>query len=95
MSGRARLGMAMSKIHQNAVADGIQMLETIASSEAEMDTTRAEASYALAVLAWEKEDYQTIRDQISLITGLEQPGYWIRRIQAIEEKIPQEEIETE
>ena len=95
MSGRARLGMAMSKIGQNALEDGVQMLETIASSETEMDTTRAEASYAIAVLAWEKEDYQTIRDQITLISGLEQPGYWIRRISGIEEKIPQAEVETE
>ena len=93
-AGRARLGFAMARIQSGHGDEGRSTLLEIATDMQELDTTRAEAAYHLAVLHWEREEFSEMKDQLDFIAGLEFPGlwkppYWISKAEELTNSLPE------
>lgn len=85
---RARLGYAMAAIRNNDRATGQTILKELANDTTILDATRAEAAYNLAILHWQDNDLPTVKAQLDLIAGLDQPGYWINKADGLRARIP-------
>ena len=72
LQGRARLGVAVSKLQAGQVTEGVAALKLIAESAAELKSLRAEAAYLLtsqAASAGNAADVQKYADMLDQIDG--------------------------
>ncbi len=93
LEGRARFGFAMARIQSGYGDEGGSTLLEIANNLHELDTTRAEAAYHLAVLHWEREEFSEMKDQLQLIgelefPGLRKPSYWSSKADELMNSLP-------
>jgi tetratricopeptide (TPR) repeat protein len=81
--GRARLGGAISQIRGGDLTAGPTALKTIAADTTLLKSTRAEATYHQAVLAYEAKDSTEVDRLIGEITKLDDSGIWVERASAL------------
>lgn len=84
---RAQLGAAMTQLKAGQRDQARQSLEILALSPSAFATTRAEAVYNLAVLAWEEGLKDDVRRHIATIEGMEESGFWIFRAAELRERL--------
>ena len=79
LSGRARMGAAMSQLNGSDKAAGEAALKAIAADAALLNGTRAEADYHLATVAYEAGNAAEVGRLVAEINKLDATGLWAER----------------
>ena len=79
LKSRATLGAAFSMLQINP-EEGIQRLESILEDESQLESSIAEAAYALASIASANGDTEKAKNLADLIQSLENAGSWSFRV---------------
>lgn len=89
LSGRAKLGYAVTVIRSEDVDSGEQLLRSIVEDGSQLDGTRAEAAYHLAILYWSRGDFAEVKKHLEQIEELERPGFWMTKAEGLRTTIPE------
>lgn len=81
--GRARLGAAMSQISSGEKAAGEAALKTLGTDQSLLKSVRAEATYHLALLAYEEGKTDEVKRLIAEISKIDLGGTWSQRATAL------------
>lgn len=88
LGDRARLGVAMSQLLLGETEDARMGLEVLAENRMALDATRAEAAYHLAVIHWEADNAEGMRDALDRIFELGDASMWAFRAQMLQSRVP-------
>jgi predicted negative regulator of RcsB-dependent stress response len=86
--GRARLGIAVSKVQGGQSAEGETQLKALASEAKQLKPVRAEAYYHLALLAATAGKTDDATKYLDLLNTLEPAGFWAQRALALRSTLP-------
>lgn len=89
LSGRAKLGYAMASIRSENVDLGEQTLRNLVDDTSQLDGTRAEAAYHLAILGWSKGEFAEVKKHLERIEELERPGFWMTKAERLRTTVPE------
>ena len=89
LSGRAMLGYAMAALRSEDLDSGEQMLQNIVEEGSQLDGTRAEAAYHLAILSWSRGDFAEVKKHLEQIEELERPGFWMTKAERLRTTVPE------
>jgi hypothetical protein len=84
LSGRARVGAAMSQLYSNDKAAGEASLKAIGNDATLLNGVRAEADYHLATLAYEAGNATELARLVGEINKLDAGGLWAERAAALQ-----------
>ncbi len=84
LSGRARMGAALSQLNSGDKAAGESTLKAIASDAALLGGTRAEADFHLATLAYEAGNVAELARLAGEINKLDAGGVWAERAASLQ-----------
>jgi len=87
-SGRARLGVAVTKLNLGQTAEGEEKLKQIANDSTQLKPVRAEAAYHLAVLATEAGRVDDATKYLDLTSSIEANGTWAQRAMMLRTSLP-------
>lgn len=87
LAGRARLGMAISRLRQGD-ASGLALLEDLARDASVLQVVRAEAAYHHAVATWERGDLQAAERSLTLLASFQDAPEWQRAGDRLADEIP-------
>ena len=88
--GRAKLGVAISRLDTGDRPTGEAALKAIVADTSAYKTTRAEAAYHLAHLAFEAGRYDDARKLVGDITRIEAEGVWAQRALQLRASLPED-----
>ncbi len=83
LSHRAAIGSAVSKVLSGDRAGGEAALKAIASDLSQPTSTRAEATYHLAILASESGDATALQDYVTQLSTLSPQSIWTQRVSTL------------
>jgi predicted negative regulator of RcsB-dependent stress response len=86
--GRARLGIAVSKVQGGQSAEGETQLKALANEAKQLKPIRAEAYYHLALLATTAGKTDDATKYLDLLNTLEPAGFWAQRALALRSTLP-------
>lgn len=87
-AGRARLGLAVSKIAGGQKAEGEEKLKQLANDVAALKPVRAEAAYHFATLAVESGRTEEAARYLDLASTVDQGGLWSQRAMMLRATLP-------
>lgn len=87
-AGRARLGVAVSKLNQGQTAEGEDKLKQIANDSTQLKPVRAEAAYHLAALAVDAGRTEDATKYLDLASSVEADGSWAKRAMMLRTSLP-------
>lgn len=88
LAGRAALGEALSRVKIGEETAAKEILQSLSDNAAMLNSTRAEAAYNLAVMAWEAGDIDGALALVEKIEGLEDIGIWEFRAADLRDRMP-------
>ncbi len=88
LAGRAGLGEAVAYVMQGRSDDAERALGALVEDEGVLQAVRMEAAYNLALLAFENEDYDRVRNLADRIGEEDMMGLWSGRAQSLVDDIP-------
>lgn len=88
LSGRIKLGRAMSQVHQGDTAGGQSALRTIANDLDAGRAVRSEAAYHLASIATAARDSEALSALVTQITSIDPASQWAQRIALLQAALP-------
>ena len=88
LHGRARLGQAMALIMLDRPDEARAVLSELSADEEVLLAIRMEAAYNLASLAFERGDYDLVRETAARIEEEDVMGFWSGRATSLVEDIP-------
>ena len=87
-AGRARLGVAITKLNLGQTAEGEDKLKQIANDSTQLKPVRAEAAYHLATLALDAGRNDDAIKALDLTSTIEPNGSWAQRAMMLRISVP-------
>ncbi|HEU5077859.1 MAG TPA: tetratricopeptide repeat protein [Opitutaceae bacterium] len=87
-AGRARLGVAISKLNGGNKAEGEEALKQLANDNSQLKPVRSEAAYHAATLALEAGRTEDAAKFAELATTVDQTGIWAQRAMMLRATLP-------
>jgi len=88
LSGKARLGIAISQSKLGEAPQAKNILATLAGDQTAFPAARAEALYFLSLLSLEAGDTAAFDQWSEQLAGIDQVGNWTSRLQYFADRIP-------
>lgn len=88
VAGRARLGLAISKLNGGQATEAEEKLKQLANDIGQLKTLRAEAAYHLATLAIEAGRTDDAVKHAELASTVDQGGMWAQRAMMLRATLP-------
>lgn len=89
LSVRAQMGEAMSALLGTNPDQGVAALRSIVDNVDNLQSTRAEAAYNLAMHYWQKKDWQSLKDIVTLAESFEDGGIYTYQTRLLRDQIPE------
>ena len=88
LAGRAKLGIAVSKLAAGQAAEGEAALQQLANDVAQLKPLRSEAAYHLAMLAIDSGRTEDAIKALDLASTVDQAGIWAQRAMMLRTTLP-------
>ena len=88
LQGRARLGEAMALIMLDRLDEAATVLSDLSADQEALLALRMEAAYNLAALAFERGDYDKVRETAAFVEEEDLMGFWSGRVTRLVDDIP-------
>ena len=94
LSGKARLGIAVTQSEMGNNEEAQKILSALANDEKSFPASRAEAMYFLSLLSLESGDYDSFSQWSSKLAEIDQIGQWTAKLGYYEDRTPLPVIEV-